>query len=180
MTLPSCAAFSPVSGFASPASADQAVRGPRGDITELSCWPSHRNRRLGAEDCFAGATPAVLIVTSVLAPTFTCRLAMSEGRQPALAGTVIGPSRQASHTPGRLGSGTGSSSCQPRRRNRDRPRQLLRQRADARSPPGADRRNRRPTSRAYLPVPVSPERLPRSRTPLDECCIKVSGIMDGH
>ncbi len=82
--------------------------------------------------------------------------------------------------PGRLGSGTGSSSCQPRRRNRDRPRQLLRQRADARSPPGADRRNRRPTSRAYLPVPVSPERLPRSRTLLDECCIKVSGIMDGH
>src|SRR5258706_14565718 len=99
MTLPSCAAFSPVSGFASPASADQAVRGPRGDITELSCWPSHRNRRLGAEDCFAGGAPAVLIVTSVLAPTFTCWLAMSGGRQPALAVTVIGPSRQASHTP---------------------------------------------------------------------------------
>src|SRR5690348_8915560 len=42
---------------------------------------------------------AALIVTRVLAGVATSRLAMSDGRQSALAGTVIGPSLQASQTP---------------------------------------------------------------------------------
>src|SRR5262249_53643791 len=46
-----------------------------------------------------GARRRALIVTRVLAVVATCRLAMSAGRQAALAGTVIGPSLQASQTP---------------------------------------------------------------------------------
>src|SRR5262252_5559633 len=42
---------------------------------------------------------ATLIVTSVLAGVATSRLAMSDTRQPALAGTLTGPSPQASQTP---------------------------------------------------------------------------------
>src|SRR5215469_8130162 len=40
-----------------------------------------------------------LIVTRLLVAVAICRLAMSDGRQAALAGTLIGPSRQASQTP---------------------------------------------------------------------------------
>src|SRR6266446_4199566 len=112
ITFPRVALFRPLLYYASVVRGVQPrdrLRVPRAPIRpfaaraatsrKLSCWPSHRNRRLRAEDCFAGAAPAVLIVTAALAPTFTCRLAISEGRQPALAGTVIEPSRQASHTP---------------------------------------------------------------------------------
>ena len=42
---------------------------------------------------------AALIVTRDLAGVATSRLAMSDGRQSALAGTLIGPSLQASQTP---------------------------------------------------------------------------------
>src|SRR5215470_6714380 len=57
-----------------------------------------------ADVAVAGGYPALsragpLIVTRFLAVVATCRLAMSDGSQPALAGTVIGPVRQASQTP---------------------------------------------------------------------------------
>src|SRR5215469_12914530 len=39
------------------------------------------------------------IVSSLRVAVTTCRLAMPDGRQATLAGTLIGPSRHASHTP---------------------------------------------------------------------------------
>src|SRR5215472_13119035 len=39
------------------------------------------------------------IVTSLRVLVTTCRLAIPDGRQATLAGTLIGPSRQASHIP---------------------------------------------------------------------------------
>src|SRR5690242_7841983 len=57
-----------------------------------------------ADAAAAGGYPATfagqpLIVTRFLVVVATWRLAMSEGSQPALAGTVTGPVRQASQTP---------------------------------------------------------------------------------
>src|SRR5215472_2919027 len=57
-----------------------------------------------ADVAVAGGYPVLsragpVIVTRFLAVVATCRLAMSDGSQPALAGTVIGPVRQASQTP---------------------------------------------------------------------------------
>ena len=50
-----------------------------------------------------GSRDRPLMITRVLPPAATCRLAMSEGSQAALAGTVTGPACQASQNAGDLG-----------------------------------------------------------------------------
>src|SRR5689334_7784303 len=64
-----------------------AGAGGHGTCPGLPAWPGG----LGL--------PPALIVTRVLVVVATWRLAMSEGRQPALAGMLTGPSLQASQTP---------------------------------------------------------------------------------
>jgi hypothetical protein len=62
-------------------------------------YHAHCDQRPAGDDGPAGLNGDALIVTRDLWPATTARLAMSDGRQAALAGTVIGPSRHASHRP---------------------------------------------------------------------------------